>query len=524
MNAVALPNPGSASDFARPTVAFPRFTLRDLLIEFFYHKKIMLVAFAIPVALGLFAASMAKPAYTAQARLLVLYSSEYFYRPVTGQSSSSSIPLDRNEIMLGELQVVQSQTLAIQAIQAVGLTRVYPGMNASDPAALPQAALRFERDLTATSIAQSNVLELSFRSYSPDVAADVLKAVINSYLARRAEVFARPTTSSNVQADQDNFQERLRAAEDAIAKFSIEHGIGNFEQQMTLLLTMQSSNRAARDEVAQTIGEVSAKLATVQAQIPKVPGTIQLSAETDRAQRVQLLTGELTQLQIKRREMGARYQPGAAAFQDVDRNIASIQSQIGQGSGRDPGIVHSGRNPVAQDLQTQALSLQGQLQGLKARQAELDANGASIADRVKEFNQSAQEYHDLQRNRDVLDQTYRSLVRSNEDAQIADAAERSRAANIRVVQPPERPPVGRNLAGVLVLAGVGVGFVAAIAALAVSNALKTVFVTVRDVSVILELPVLVSVPRGRPGKLIHGGRAKLPSRWGKPQLTGAPSA
>ena len=88
----------------------------------------MIVAFIIPVLIGLAAASVTKPAYVAQARLLVLYGSEYFYRPVTGQSSSSSIPLDRNEIMLGELQVVQSQTLAIQTLQKPsGLARVYPG-------------------------------------------------------------------------------------------------------------------------------------------------------------------------------------------------------------------------------------------------------------------------------------------------------------------------------------------------------------------------------------------------------------
>jgi uncharacterized protein involved in exopolysaccharide biosynthesis len=506
MNAGVLPTPGPASDFARPTIAFPRFTLRDLLIEVFYHKKIMLLAFLVPVALGLFAASLSKPAYVAQARLLVLYGSEYFFRPAVGGNTNSAT-LDRNEIMLGELQVVQSQTLAIQTLQKVGLGRVYPGVNVSDPNALPQAALQFEKDLTATSIAQSNVIELGFRSHDPDVAADVLRAVISLYLERRTAVFSRPASAS-VQTDQDTFQERLRNAEDAITKFSMEHGIGNFDQQMTLLLAMQSANRGARDEAAQTIGEVTAKLAALQALSPKVPGTIQISADTDRSQRLILLTGELTQLQIKRREMATRYQADATAFQEVDRNIASIQSQIGQGSSRDSGVVHAGRNPVAQDLQTQIVALQGQLAGLKARQNELDATAVSIGDRVKEFNQSSQEYRDLLRDREVLDATYRSLVRSNEEAQIAEAAERSRAANIRVVQPPERPPVGRNLASVLALSGIGVGLVAAIAALAVSNALRQVFISVRDVGVGLELPVLVGVQRGRHGPLVNGIRQK----------------
>jgi uncharacterized protein involved in exopolysaccharide biosynthesis len=520
MNAAVTPSANLAGDLARASIAFPRYTLRDLLIEVFYHKRIMIIAFVIPVLLGLAASLITKPNYVAEARLLVLYSSEYFYRPATGESASSSIPLDRNEIMLGELQVVQSQTLAIQTLQAVGLDRVYPGMKADDPGALPQAALRFEKDLNATSIAQSNVLELSFRSYNPDVAADVLRVLISGYLERRIAIFARPP-SPTAQADQDLFRERLRVAETALAQFSDEHGIGNYEEQMTLLLTMQSNNRAARDEVAQSIGETAAKLATVQAQAPRVPGTIQLFTDSDRSQHLQLLTAELTQMQIKRREFLTRYQPGAAALQEVDRDIASLQSQIAQGAGRENGVTHVGRNPVAQDLQGQGLALQGQLDGLKARQVQLDATAASIASRLKEFNQIAQHYRDLQRDRDVLDQTYRALVRSNEDTQIAAAAERSRAANIRVVQPPERPAVGRNLSTILVAAGVVVGFGAAVAALAVSYALRQVFVSVRDVTVTLELPVLVGVARGRGGPFAKGSRRQGGrSRWNKQALPG----
>lgn len=511
---VASPAISPIADFARPSIAFPRYTLRDLLIEVFYHKWLMLIAFVIPVALGLYAGSVSKPAYVAQAKLLVLYGSEYFYRPVTGQSTSSSIPLDRNEIMSGELQVIQSQTLALDTLKAVGLDRVYPGTDQNDPAALRQAGIRFEKDFSATAIAQSNVLDLSFRSYNPNVAANVLKALISGYLDRRSAVFARPP-STNMQADQNTFQERLRSAEEAITKFSNAHGIGNFDAQMSLLLTMQSSNQAAQDEVTQAIGDTTARLAAVQQQSPKVPSMIQLFTDSDRSQRLTLLTAGLAKLQIKRRELTTRYQPGAPAIEDVDRNIASIQSQMGQTSGRENGVVHDGRNPVAQDLQTQTLQLQAQLQGLKAKQAETRAAAVTIAARVREFNDVAQESRDLQRNRDVLDQTYRSLVRTNEDAQIADAAEHSRDANIRLVQPPEPPAVGRNLATILVIAGIAVGIGTAIASLAVTMALKQVFVSARDVNVMLELPVLVSIPRGTRTAPPNRTGPAVQKRWGR---------
>ena len=45
-------------------------------------------------------------------------------------------------------------------------------------------------------IAQSNVLQLSFRSYNPDVAADVLRALISGYLERRVAVFAQPAVGN----------------------------------------------------------------------------------------------------------------------------------------------------------------------------------------------------------------------------------------------------------------------------------------------------------------------------------------
>ena len=255
--------------------------------------------------------------------------------------------------------------------------------------------------------------------------------------------------------------------------------------------------------------------------MPQVPNTIQLFTDTDRSQHTQLLTAELTQLQIKRRESLTRYQPGTAAVQDIDRDIAAIQTQMGQGAARENGVIHDGRNPVAQDLQGQQLALETELQGLKAKQVQLDASAKSLADRLAEFNGIAQRYHDLVRNRDVLDETYRALVRSNEDSQIADAAERSRAANIRVVQPPERPAVGRNLSSVLVIAGIAAGFAAALAALAAAYALRQVFVSVRDVTVTLELPVLVGVGRRRGWSRVTNALARTARpKWRKQSLPG----
>jgi uncharacterized protein involved in exopolysaccharide biosynthesis len=488
---------------ARRAVNYQPYGIRDLLTAIFYHKRIMILAFLLPALLGVGAGLLSKPAFVAQARLLVLYGSEYFYRPATGQSGSS-VALDRNEIMQGELEVLQSTTLAIDTLRAVGVDRVYPHRPGEAVVPIERTALRFAHDLTVNVVPQANVLELRFRSADPEIAAQVLRALIAGYLDRRSAIFRRSSAAA-AQADQAAFLARLQQAEDALSRYADAHSIASSDQQITLLLQQQSANSVAHDEAVQAV---------VNEQLQHVPQTLQTYADSDRSQATQILTENLARLQVKRRDLASRYQDSFPLVQDVDRQIAALQAQIAQVPARDAGVVRTALNPVYQEAQAQAMQLRAQLSGLQARVAQLDAAASSIARQVRDLSQAAREYKDLQRNRDLLDESYRTLVRSNEEAAIADSADRSRTANIRVVQPPERPPVGVNLRRVLIIAGLAVGLIAAVAALAVANALRQVFVTVRDVTVGLELPVVIAVPRPRGRRSRQAPRpAEARAKW-----------
>jgi len=518
MDSVMLPSTSLAGGAVRPAVTVAPLTLHDLATAVFYHRWLILIAFLLPVLAALGAAKMARPSYIAQARLLVLYGSEYFYRP-PGQPGGS-IPLDRNEIMLGELQVLQSTTLALGTLEKLGVDHVYPGTPAGDRAALDRAALRLGRDLTVTTIPQSNVLELSFRSHDPQVAADVLQALIDAYMERRAAIFQRAPTTV-VQADQAAFLARLHQAEDALGSFADAHGIFNVDQQMILLLQQQAGNRQARNDNAQAISETKASLAALEGQFARVSPTMQIYADSERSQTSQVLTESLARLQVKRRDLASRYQDSYALVQDVDRQIGALQTEIAQTPAREPAVARRGVNSLYQTLQGQQISLQAQLAGLQAKADELAAAGAVIDAKVMDLGQAARQYRDLVRNRDLLDDAYRSLSHSYDEAQIGDAVERGRTANVRVVQPPVPPAVGVNLRRVLIAGGLVVGLLAALAVLAVAHAFKRVFVTVRDVKVALDLPVLVAIDRSAGGTGRRGAgkpNPNPPSAW--MELTG----
>jgi uncharacterized protein involved in exopolysaccharide biosynthesis len=501
MSVAAAPNAGTHLGFVRQPIAMRRYGVRDLLTTLFYHWRIMLAAFLLPVVLGIAAAAHSKPVYVAQARLLVLYGSEYFYQPTAGQPGSG-VALDRNEIMLGELQVLKSTSLAMQTLQAVGVDRVYPGTAPDDKQALEKAALRMGSDLSLSSLPQSNILELSFRNHDPTVARDVLRTLIANYLAYHATIFQRPP-STKAATDEANFLARLRAAEDALSTFAAAHGIANLDQQVILLLQQQFANSQAGFEVTQQISEATAKLDEIRTQLQRLPATIQSSADSERSQQMQLLTDSLLHLQAKRRDLASRFNESYPDIQSLDRQIQSVQAQIANTPSRDNAGTRETPNPIYQDMLGQQLALQAQLKGLQAKAADLAASGAALGARMRDLNKSAEEYRDLRRTRDVLDESYRSFVKANETAQMADNLDSAQATNIRVVQAPEAAPASLNMRRILVVLGLVVGLVAAIAAMALMNALRRVFVTARDISVTLDLPVLAVVTKADRGGMLR---------------------
>jgi uncharacterized protein involved in exopolysaccharide biosynthesis len=479
LDSETLPSP-AGSVTTRLSAPSSREALRDLLTRLFYHRRAASVAFAVPVLFALGAAILSKPTYVAEARLLVLYSGAYLYRPAIGQSGDS-VALDRNQIILGELQVLQSDLLARETLREVGIDRVYPGSSGGNQrTALGRAAERFPQDLTLTSVPQSNILELGFRSYSPEVAAQVLRVLIRNYLDRRAVVFDR-LSPPDKNVDQDNFLHRLDHAEDALQKFAAANGIANLDQQITLLLQQQFATDQARNAAAQHVEETAAKLAVVKAELAAVPDRITGDTETTRSQQSEILTDSLLRLQIKRRDLESHYQDSFPAVQALDRQIAATQAQLSATPAREDSSVRVTVNMVYQNLTTQALSLQAQLSGLQATVASLATQGAATAQRLAALVAAGRHYQDLQRSRDVLDEGYRVVTRSEDVARAAELAERNGAANVRVIQPPETPTSGKSLHKIILAAGLIVGMLAAFTTSAVLYALRQVFVTPRDV-------------------------------------------
>jgi len=475
-----------------------RDALRGAASSLAYAWRPVLLAFLLPCLLGVAAGLRSKPVYVAQARMLVLYAGDYVFHP-GNHGTGNDITLDRNQIIQAELQILSSPALANQTLAAIGPGTLYPGIESGSSDPVRAASERFARDLAVTSIPQSNIVELTLRGGSRDAAIQTLGALIERYLPYRSTVFEK---SQAVQGgtERAGFALRLQQAEDNLSRFGLEHGISNVDEQVNLLLRQRNDNANEQSQNAQQIAEAEARLATVTRQLRTVPATVQAFAESARSQQATGLTESLVKLTIQRRELLARYKDDFPLVRDVEQQIAAVRSQIAGTASREGAAVRTGRNSLYDELKVQEATLTAQVQGLQARRATLAAQSERIGARNDELVTVAQQYRELQRTRDVLDQSYRSIARSSEESQLANAVERAAGANVRVVQPPDAPLNGTSQRALLMAGGVVVGLVAAAATLLLTSLMRRVALDEADMELGLELPVLASIPSVARGK------------------------
>lgn len=472
------------------SASFSRFTPRDLATSFFLYRRIILIAFLVPCVLGIVFGRMAHTSFNAQARLLILYGSDYVFHP-GNRDTGNDITLDRNEIIEGELQILESPALASETLQALGPQSIYPGIKPG-PIMLQTAVNRFLSDLVATSVPQSNVIQLTLRNPNRETAVRALDTLISHYIAFRSRVFGK--AAAPVDPTRNEFAIRLKSVENNLADFARIHRIGNLDEQMSLALRQEAAVADDQRSTDEQIGTATAELNTLRDDMRNVAKTVEVFQESERSQESTALTASLVKLEMQRRELIGRYRDGYPVIVDLDRQIADLRKQIAAKPVREDGTQRVGRNDVYDQFQQRAVGLETQLRGLSAKKQVLQLEANRLQARSSELIGLGQHYQELQRTRDVLDQAYRRIAQSAEETGFAGSLERAGGANVRVIQPADAPVTGHNVGALVTLAGVIFGGLLSLAALALLIATRQVMVTVHDAEQQLGLPVLVAVP------------------------------
>ncbi len=441
------------------------------------RKGIMLVSFVLIVCTGLAWTRFQTPIY--EANISVLIRERQFGRSSPLEEAAALARAEAPLSLATEIQIMRSPGLAAKAIEYLE--------DELTPELLETVEIRVPKG--------TNIAEISGTSADPRAARDYVQALAEAYtnytLERNKDEAAR--AKSFVEDRLGVVDQQLRDAEDHLEEFKRAHGIAAAEEATSQLAKsieiLAAERRRARADVAALSAQESV-LSDKLTQEP--PETVTETTETNPT--LTQLQQELVNLEKTKVELLAKYAPTSRRVTQLERQIEALEARIGEEADKTLTAEVRQTNPVHQGLSQELATTAAQVEAAEAREeAAASALGREQA-QLELMPTLEVEFARLQREVQVREETYRTLLSTLEDLKIAEASKLPSAdvisEEVPVPRDPIRPNPRRNL-----LVSVGLGVLLGLLAALMAEYLDDKFRTLESIEEDTRLPLLGGLPQ-----------------------------
>jgi succinoglycan biosynthesis transport protein ExoP len=462
----------------------------------------ILTAACILVALTAVFSFKTQPVYEAVARV------EVEAEPPEIQSLSDlyrSTPSD-DAFLQTQVNVLESDTLAWQTIQQLGLGRTaeFGGTaasnGASDPAPARGLLLKaFRKRLHAELMRNSRMVEISFESTDPALAATVVNTLVTSYTEYnfRKKYDATRQASAWMEQQLDELKAKVEKSQQALVDYERQNAIVNVSDKENV--------------VEERLADLSRDLTNAQNDRAQKQ-SLDAMVHSNESEAALLVQDDLLQRLLERyADMDAQYVDALAQYGPKFPKVVRIQGQL---KAMD-SFIGGERNRLIERVHNDYVAARG-------REALLSAAVAQEKAEVGNLNQLLIRHNILKREFDTNQQLYDSLLQRLKDATISAGL---RATNIHVIDtaaPPSSPVRPKRLLNIAIasLVGLILGVTLAFVEEGLDNSIKSA----EDVQRLIAAPALAIVPAaGSEGNNRYWRRAghRANGHSGKSSINGA---
>lgn len=351
---------------------------REILMTLWRHRRIMVAVMLVTILLGGLAVMLKPRAY--QATAIVMLEDNPLnledFADVTGGKKFD------NMTVLTETKVIQSPALAMQTIKALKLAE-----NAEfNPGGDDEKAVlnKFTQNLKVTSQNTARVIEISFRSSSPELAAQIANAHAEAYLAAQIEF-----KKQRVETLGRWFEEKVKDLKNDVTEKSL--AVSRFRAQENLIL-----GKDDQELIYQQISDISAQLAPLEVTRYTAQGKLQAAEslvadgqnvsfqEEFNSPAIQEMKTQASLLASTVGAMRAQYGPKHPKVRAAQRELAAVNEAISRetqamratlqndeaAAGAQADLLRQRLN----ELQEQANTLREKMITLKSLQVEQEAS------------------------------------------------------------------------------------------------------------------------------------------------------
>jgi uncharacterized protein involved in exopolysaccharide biosynthesis len=501
----------------------PASALEALLITFFAnYRRILWVPGAV-IAIAVIAAVLLPTRYPIEAQVLVTQGPEYTYQAPAGEPATVSQSLDHDQVMHTEATILESADLHRATLRAIGVDRLYPdyvhpGLMArlsgavhgaidgleslvglgSGVARLPpdpvNLALReFESALSFDIPKIGSVITITFRHKDAALGAQALNEMLTLYVQRRAELF-RNDQSAIVAKQVEITKAALTTAETKLADFQLSHKVGGFEAQRDILLRRRGELQTDRADAQSQVAQYQVRLAGLTQQLSRIAPTVTSGRDTDFEMRTSPARSSLEQLRAQYANAQVQYRPDAPLVQALRAQIAAREADVAATrDDKSATTIRTSQNPTWLSLQDDKLKSETNLSVQKTRLEQDDQHLTGLGSEIAALDESEEQLAQLQLERTVSEDAYRSATKILDDRRVIDAVEAQRRPTARVLQPAVPPLYPAPLRRLVLGAGVILAIFALLATTLLMHAFSRTYWLAETMELELGIPVIAVI-------------------------------
>jgi uncharacterized protein involved in exopolysaccharide biosynthesis len=481
-------------------------TLHDFLAIGFRRRRLIVTTFIVIFLTGVLIAFFLPAQYESQMKILVRRERADTMVSPTREPAYELHTSVTGEELESEAELLKSRDLLTKVVVACNLqesssksfwTSLW-GVESSKEARIGQAALKLGRKLTVEPIKRTDFISVTYKARNPELAAQVLNTLSTLYLDKHLALRRAPGAFEFFNKQAEGYRKNLEKTETELANFSRKEGVVSPPLQKEIRVRRLAEFEAALQEARANVAQTQRRIGTLEAQLASLPSRHTTQVRTsDNPQLMQTMKGTLLELELKRAQLLAKYDPSYRLVQDVESQIATARESIAAAEKAPLRDEITDRDPTYDALRAELARSKTELAGLEAR-------SAAMTDLVRDYQAQTQRldrteivHQDLVRAAKGQEENYLLYLRKQEEARISDALDRQRISNVVVAEAATVPLEPKsNWLLVVVLAGLLACVTSTILAFAVDY-WDPSFRTPEEVQSFLGSPVLAAIPQKR---------------------------
>ena len=472
------------SDISGFSAAVTDTTLSEALITLRKRRWVLITTVLLGLAYGIYKAETQPRMFEANGRIQVRSgsSNEYRVSAVTGYGSDTASKL------LTEIEILKSDTLMLTVAREMDLAnsqdfleekKPVPHSNVDDAAVRQSTVHRLQSNLHITLVPKTDIIQISYSSLSPKLAADIVNKVISTYIQRSYETrFASTQRVSEWLSGQlDDLKQKVENSQERMMDLQRRLGILGFDpnhnQISTSLEDLSKAQGAAK--LARIIAESRYRVLsgmdpdTIEGSLTLTPGTA---------------PGVLNQLRSQQATAKANYAQMEATLGPNHPQAKAIKAQIDEITKE---IDAEQTRLLLEAKQNYVVARANEDQTTAALEAE-KADAYKLRDDLVEYTLRQREFES---NRTL----YEGLHQRLQTAGVQAGLESLEIDVVDQALPPANPMLKPQ--STIIMTALIFGLLGGIVAAFLMESLDTGLRSIAEIESITELPSLAVIPRAR---------------------------